>query len=147
MGTGIDSIAFFDGLATEMNAHPERFEILGDVDLDIGIVMRREGGDFRARLRLEGIECTGVAPLDEGDEDAVECWLDGDVKAWQEMFDNIRANGRATGQQTINSLTLLGTEIRLMGDDPMGVDKFSRFNQTLQELLDGAAHSAAAPVG
>ncbi len=147
MSTSIDSIEFFDGLASEMNSHPERYEILGDVDIDMGIVMHRPGGDFRARLRLEGIECTGVGPLDEGDESAVDCWLDGDLGAWQEMFENIRANGRATGQLTINSLTMLARQIHLRGDDPMGVDKFSRFNQTLQELFDGAARSAAAPVG
>lgn len=147
MSNAIDSIEFFDGLASEMNSHPDRYEILGDVDIDMGIVMRRSGGDFRARLRLEGIECTGVGPLEEGDERAVDCWLDGDVNAWHEMFDNIRANGRATGQLTINSLTMLAERIRLCGDDPMGVDKFSRFNQTLQELFDGAARSTAAPVG
>ena len=57
-------------------------------------------------------------------------------------LDDIVANGGASGRQTINSLTLLGTDIRLRGDDPMGTDKFSRFNQTLQEYLDGAARIA-----
>ena len=63
------------------------------------------------------------------------------------MFDDIVANGTASGRQTINSLALLGTgstDIRLRGDDPMGVDKFSRFNQTLQEYLDGASRLAVA---
>ena len=145
MSRAVDSIEFFDALASEMNSHPERFEILGDVDIDMGIVMRRPGEDFRARLRLEGIECTGVGALDEGDERAVDCWLDGDLGAWQEMFDEISADGQATGRQTINSLTLVGDRISLRGDDPMGVDKFSRFNQTIQELLDGAARTIAAP--
>lgn len=139
----VDSLEFFDGLASEMNSHPERFEILGDVDLDLGVVMRRPEGDFRARLRFEGIECTGVGPLEEGGERAVDCWLDGDVGVWQEMFDHIGENGRAAGRLTINSLTLVGDRIRLVGDDPMGADKFSRYNQTLQEFLDGAARTAA----
>ena len=60
------------------------------------------------------------------------------------MFDDIVRNGSASGRLTINSLALLATEIRLRGDDPMGVDKFSRFNQTLQEYLDGASRSAVA---
>jgi hypothetical protein len=71
--------------------------------------------------------------------------LDGPLVKWQEMFDDIVANGAASGRQTINSLALLATgpgDIRLRGDDPMGVDKFSRFNQTLQEYLDGAARVA-----
>ena len=48
-------------------------------------------------------------------------------------------HGRATGLQTINSLALLGDDIALGGSDPMGLDKFSRFNQTLQEFFDGAS--------
>ena len=29
MSAGVDTVAFFDALADEMNAHPERFELLG----------------------------------------------------------------------------------------------------------------------
>ena len=61
------------------------------------------------------------------------------------MFDNVRANGGATGSQTLNSLTLLGDRIALHGDDPMGVDRFHRFNQSVQEFFDGAAALDAAP--
>ena len=46
------------------------------------------------------------------------------------------------GLYTINSLALMGDRIRCEGDDPMGLDKFSRFNQTLQEFFDGARHLA-----
>ena len=141
MGATVDTLELFDALAREMNAHPERFEVLGDVDLDLGIVMHRPGGDaFGVRLTFEGLECTGVATMAPGEEHATECRLEGPVEAWEEMFADIRAHGRATGQHTINSLTLLGEQIHLRGDDPMGVDKFSRFNQSIQQFLDGAAH-------
>jgi hypothetical protein len=59
------------------------------------------------------------------------------------MVADILGNGRATGRYTINSLTLMGDEIRLRGADVMGVDKFSRFNQSLQEFFDGAANLSA----
>lgn len=141
----IDDVAFFDALAGEMNANPVLYEGLGDMDLDLGIVMRRDGtDDLRVRLRFEGIECTGVAEMDDGDEATTECYLDGPLAAWQAMFDDIVANGRATGRQTINSLTLLGEDIRVRGADPLGVDKFSRYNQTMQAFLDGAAAVASA---
>ena len=52
-------------------------------------------------------------------------------------------HGRAEGLQTINSLALLGGAIACVGNDPMGLDKFSRFNQTLQEFFDGAARVGA----
>jgi hypothetical protein len=60
------------------------------------------------------------------------------------MFDDITTNGRATGRRTINSLTLVGDRIDVRGDDPMGVDKFFRFNQTIQQFFDGAAQLAPA---
>lgn len=143
----IDSVAFFDALATEMNAHPETYEVLGDVDMDIALVMRADHGDFRVLLTFEGIACAGVNQIGDGDERAASCWLEGPLDAWQEMFDDIIANGRATGRQTINSLTLLGDRIAVHGDDPLGVDLFFRYNQTVQAFLDGAAVVAGAPAG
>ena len=138
--TPVDGIGFFDPLATEMNASPERYEILGDLDLVLGIVIARPSGDaFRARLTFDGIRCTDVSEMDAGDESTTDCWLEGPLEAWDEMVANIRDSGRATGRETLNSLTLVGDRIRLHGADVMGVDKFSRFNQSLQEFFDGAA--------
>lgn len=142
-GLPVDRVGFFDALAAEMNGHPETYEILGDVDIDLGLIMR-SGDDFRVRLRFEGIECTGVSEMEEGEEAATDCWLDGPLEAWQGMFDNIRSNGRATGRQTINSLSILGEPIRVRGADTLGVDKFFRYNQTMQTFFDGAASVAAA---
>lgn len=136
----IDTIAFFEALAAEMNAHPERYQILGDADMVGTVVMQRAGGDFRARVTFAELRCDGVDAVEAGEP--TDWSLVGPLDAWQEMFDDILANGRATGLQTINSLALLGDRIALAGDDPMGLDKFSRFNQTLQEFLDGAASLA-----
>jgi hypothetical protein len=137
---GVDDLRFFEPLADEMNAHPERYEVLGDLDLVLGVVMTRPQGDaFRAQLVFEGIRCIGVSEIDPGDERVADCWLEGPVDAWNDMVADIRANGRATGRHTLNSLTMIGDQIRLRGADVMGVDKFSRFNQSLQEFIDGTA--------
>ncbi|KAA0233067.1 MAG: hypothetical protein JJLCMIEE_02903 [Acidimicrobiales bacterium] len=147
-GNRIDSVDFFDSLAANMNSRPTEYEVLGDVDIDLGLLMRRrDDGDFRLRLRFEGIECTGVAEAEDGDEKLADCYLDGDIDAWQAMFDDIADNGRAVGRQTINSLTLVGEAIRVRGDDPLGIDKFFRYNQTMQAFLDGAAQLASAGAG
>ncbi len=142
----VDRIRFFEALADEMNADPTRFEVLGDVDMSIALVMRRPTGDaFRAQLVFDGIRCDGVDEIGEGDERQAHCWLEGDLADWQAMFANIVENGRAVGRQTINSLTLVGDRITVHGADPLGVDRFFRYNQTVQALLDGAAAVAAAP--
>lgn len=136
----IDTIQFFEALAAEMNAHPERYQILGDADMVGTVVMQRPGGDFRARIAFAELECAGVDEVETGEP--TDWSLVGSLGAWQVMFDDVLTNGRATGLQTINSLALMGDRIALVGDDPMGLDKFSRFNQTLQEFLDGAARLA-----
>jgi hypothetical protein len=144
MSARVDSVAFFDALASEMNAHPERYEVLGAADMVAEVVMSRPEGDFRVRLAFEELGCSGVTEV-EGDR-ARQCdfRLEGPVTAWRAMFDDIARNGRATRRWTINSLALLGDDIACVGDDPMGLDKFSRFNQSLQEFLDGARQ---VPVG
>jgi hypothetical protein len=138
----IDDEAFFVGLADELNAHPEQFKVLGDADMVAALVMRKTDGDFAVRIAFEGLRVEAVAEIPAADAALADYYLDGPFTAWQAMFDDILANGSASGRLTINSLALLGTDIRLRGDDPMGVDKFSRFNQTLQEYLDGAARTA-----
>ena len=140
----MDTVAFFDALAAEMNVHPERFELLGAADMVAEVVMTRPEGDFRVRLAFEGLGCSGVTEVEGDGAPVCDFRLVGPLAAWQAMFADIAANGRATGLWTINSLALLGTEIACVGDDPMGLDKFSRFNQSLQEFLDGARQ---VPVG
>jgi hypothetical protein len=136
----IDSLEFFDRLAGAMNADTSRYELLGDIDLELAVVMHRPGDDaFRALLGFHGIECETVAAIDEGAEVAAECWIEGDVGDWQAMFDAISRHGQATGEWTLNTLTIMGDRIRLRAADPMGWDKFHRFNQTLQDFVDAAA--------
>ncbi|HEX4905764.1 MAG TPA: hypothetical protein VFU93_09955, partial [Acidimicrobiales bacterium] len=88
---------------------------------------------------FHGITCDGVAEIDEGAERLADCWLDGTIEDWQAMFDCIGANGHAVDQWTLNTLTLFGDRISLHAADPMGEDRFSRFNQTLQEFVDASA--------
>jgi len=139
----VDRILLFRALAAEMNAHSERYRALGEADMDCILVMERAApgsgvAPWAVRLVFEGIRCDHVEEC-HADEPA-EFVLIGPLDAWERMFADIVDHGRATGRWTINSLALLGDEIRCEGPDPMGVDKFSRFNETLQEFLDGASH-------
>lgn len=144
MTAPIDSVAFFDDLSAAMAADSERYERLGDVDLELAIVMRRPDGDaFRVQLSFHGITCDGVATIAAGAERAADCWLEGDLESWQAMVADIAEHGHATGDWTLNTLTLFGERIALAATDPVGEDRFHRFNQTLQEFFDGAARIGA----
>jgi hypothetical protein len=138
----IDNANFFAGLADEMNTRTDQFRVLGDCDMVAALVMRKPDGDFAVRVTFEGLRCEEAVEVPADDAHLADFYLDGPYEMWQTMFDDILANGAASGRLTINSLAMLATDIRLRGDDPMGVDKFSRFNQTLQEYLDGAARIA-----
>ncbi len=137
----IDSLEFFDRLARLMNEDTSRYELLGDIDLELAVVMHRSDDDaFRVLLGFKGIECETVASIDDDDaESAAECWVEGSLDDWQAMFDDIARNGQATGPWTLNTLTIMGDKIQLKASDPMGWDKFHRFNQTLQDFVDASA--------
>lgn len=146
MSERADNLTFYQDLADLMNNNPDQYETLGEVDFTLGVVMADEAGsDLRLRLRFEDLGCTDVSALPEGGESSCDCWLEGDIDSWGEMFNDITTNGRATGRHTVNSLTLVGDRIDVRGDDPMGVDRFFRFNQTIQQFFDGAAELAPAP--
>jgi len=138
----IDSASFFAGLADEMNAHPDQF--LGDADMVAALVLRKPEGDFAVKVTFEALGVKSVEEISAADASKADYYLDGQIAAWQAMFDDILEHGAASGRMTINSLALLATDIRLRGNDPMGTDKFSRFNQSLQVYLDGAARTAVA---
>ena len=138
--TRVDRVELFDALAAAMGADPERYERLGDIELDLVIRMRREGEpDFLVSLGFHGITCDHVAPVEPDARRAADCWLDGDLAAWEAMFSNIASHGHAVDEWTLNTLTLFGERISLHATDPMGEDRFHRFNQTLQEFFDAAA--------
>lgn len=143
----VDDLALFDRLAGAMNAEPERYEHLGDLDLDLAVVMRRPSGNaFRAQLGFRGIQCETVAAIEAGDEAAADCWLEGDLADWEAMFADITTNGQAKGPWTLNTLTIMGERLQLRATDPMGWDKFHRFNQTLQEFFDAVGRISSQEV-
>lgn len=142
LAVSYDTVGWFSDLALVMNGSPERFTPLGDADTTFGVVMHDGTRTFAVQVSFEATRCAGVAS--SAPNAPCDFSLDGPLEAWSAMFDDILANGRATGLHTINSLVLLGDDIRLRGDDPMGLDKFSRFNQTIQEFFDGAARTSSA---
>lgn len=56
----IDDETFFRQLADEMNARPDVFRVLGDADMVVALVMRRQGANFAVRITFEGLRCEGA---------------------------------------------------------------------------------------
>lgn len=143
----VDSIELFEELAATMNAHPEIYEPLGWCDLDLAIVMQRPSADpFRVLLRFHDYGCDEVRLIDPGEETRADCWLEGGVDLWDDMFADVVANGRATGDLTLSSVVLLGERLEVRGLDAARIDRFFRFAETIQRFIDGAAAPAAVGV-
>ena len=139
----VDSPELFERLARRMASEEALFERLGDVEIDLALIMLRpEEEPFRVLLRFSGVTCTEVSVTAAGRERDADCWLEGALEYWEAMFSDICSHGHATGPWTLNALTLFGDRISLHAADPVGEDRFHRFNQTLQEFFDGAAVAA-----
>jgi hypothetical protein len=140
------SAGWFRALADRMAAHPEKYRRLGAMDLTL--VPRITFPDGHAEtfsLAFEGNHCRAVERLSAaqaiGGRHSVI--LEGEYGAWREMIENIRRHGHADLQHTLNYLTLPDWPFRLVAvDDAEGqldVDRFYRYNETLQEFFDEAA--------
>lgn len=132
------SIEFFERFQARMREEAERFRRLGFIDTTFGIRIRGER-DRCFVLSFEVFECASVRETARLEDEPVDFVLEGDLAAWCEMFENIRAHGRADAAHSINTLTHFGEKIRVVYDDPDGHDKLFRFNESIQEFFDLAA--------
>lgn len=134
----VTSLKLYEDLASTMNHQSERYRLLGDADMTVVFAIQTPAETLHVQLVFNEISCDAVDLVSADEAHLADFSLVGSSNAWSEMFDDIFANGGASGEWTINSLALRGDRISCEGDDPMGLDKFSRFNQTLQDFLDGA---------
>lgn len=139
------SLGWFHALAERMAARPEKYRKLGALDLTlVPRIIFPDGRSESYRLEFHGHGCRAVTTLASGEvpRDGHPVVLEGEYVAWREMVDNIRRHGRADLTHTLNYLTLPDWPLRLIaaGDDgQLDVDRFYRYNETLQEFFDDAA--------
>jgi hypothetical protein len=129
-----------------MAAQPEKYTKLGP--LDVTLVPRIVFPDGRTemyslafqRCACEHVE-QPVSPSAIAERHPVI--IEGEYAAWKEMVENIRSHGHADLQHTLNYLTLPDWPFRLAavdeGEGQLDVDRFYRYNETLQAFFDEAA--------
>lgn len=146
MSETFPSVGWFRVLADRMAAQPEKYRKLGGMDLTlVPRILFADGRRETYRLAFQGHRCTGVERVD--DTETVDgrhaVVMEGEYDAWRSMLENIRRNGRADLSHTLNYLTLPDWPFRLIpvddGEGQLDVDRFYRYNETLQEFFDEAA--------
>ncbi len=125
------SVEWFQAAADLLNAS-DSFRRLGTCDAEMGVQV----GDDYYEVDFEAFEVTGVRKIDAARADELDFVLVQSLDAWRAMLEDIKANGRATHDYTLNSLDLQSAEEFARGRDYHRRDAFYRFNQTFQEYFD-----------
>jgi hypothetical protein len=139
------SVAWFERLADRMQRYPEKYRKLGPVDMTL--VLRLTYPEGRSELYAVEFAGHGVRAVSQpadlsqvtGPHPVV---LAGAYDAFREMVANIREHGHADLTHTLNYLTLPDWPFALVAVDEdegqLDVDRFYRYNQSLQEFFDEA---------
>ena len=99
-------------------------------------------GDNIYSLTFEATECSGVVALEnEDDLNATDFYIELHPDDWKEMIENIKVNGAATADFTLNSLDLESPDgiARSWAEDQYRQDLFFRYNQTFQYFFDASS--------
>lgn len=133
------SLAWFEAVQALVNADPE-FRRLGNVDATMGV---KSGPDIFL-MTFQAFKCIQVSPGTDDDLFEVDFYLDMAPAMWQEMLMNIKANGAADHQHTLNTLDLRlpdGLSSNATGDQ-FKADMFFRYNESLQQFFNLSAQVA-----
>jgi hypothetical protein len=131
---------WFRALGRLMEAEGALFQRLGYAETRFVIRVLPEvennGGEDLVGIAIDGyrlIEAVSVGDLDSFDPDFIIC---AKRAIWNRMLAEIAESGRPSLRQTLSSLALIGEEMWLESRDQLREDKFYRYNQTLQEMLN-----------
>lgn len=89
------------------------------------------------QLAFHTFACAGVKELT--DSETADFILEAPYDTWKEMLQNIREKGQADRDHTLNTLTHLGSPIKVLYDDPEGHDRLFRYNESIQEFFNLSA--------
>lgn len=128
------SVEWFKEAADLLNKS-DSFKRLGTTDADMGVAVddRYYEIDFEAFEVKEAREITAERAAE------LDFTLTQSYDEWKAMLDNIKENGRAEHEFTLNSLDLRSEKELAIGKDYNRRDAFYRFNQTFQEYFDMAS--------
>jgi hypothetical protein len=141
--------AWFLALGRLMEAEGPLFQRLGYAETRFVVRVMPDypdnGGETLVGISIDGyrmIDAAVVNDLDAFDPDFVIC---AKRSVWDRMLNEIVESGRPSLRHTLSSLALVGDEMWLESADQLREDKFYRFNQTLQEILNLAAQLPPTP--
>ena len=130
------SVEWFQRLAEIANADPG-FQKFGTLEAIVAF----RCGDTLINVTFDLREAGDVHTIAEEEARDADFVIDLPPATWRTMIEDIKAHGRASGDQTLNSLDLMGDDpIHYnLAEDGYRADKFFRYNPSLQRFLDNAS--------
>lgn len=134
---------WFETMAADAAARPEVYRPLGFADLRL--VFEEVDGEQCRRfgLILDGYDVLAAGEVDDAASFGADATITGQKDTWDEMFANVIDNGGADGTHTLNAMSIAEAPLRVSSPDPVGRDKFFRYAETLQTLVDSLAAAPA----
>ncbi len=138
MGVKFPDADWFLALGRLMEAEGESFRRLGYAETRFVVrVVGEDGSTERATaVELDGYSLTRAAALADASGFDPDFTICATRAVWERMLDEIARDGRPQARHTLSSLALIGEELWLESEDQLREDKYYRYNQTLQELLN-----------
>ena len=132
------SVEWFDTVREIFNSD-EAYQQAGGGTCDsmVGIKV----GDGLFMLVFDGEDCVEARTATDDDLSEADFYLDMSEDGWREMIENIKQNGTADFEHTLNSLDLNMPDglSQTANDDQYRQDLFFRYNQSYQYFFDASA--------
>jgi hypothetical protein len=136
MALTFPSVEWFQALADIAN-EDERFKKYGRMNADVGFKI----GDKAYNVTFDVLTVTDIREIAQVELIHADFVIDIPTDRWQGMLEDIKANGLATSDWTLNTLDLVLDEPihANLADDGFAADKFFRYNPSLQRFFDNAS--------
>ena len=128
------SVEWFRAVADLVN-QDEEYHRLGTCDARVGMQV----GERTFLVVFEAFEVTEIREVSDPAAEDLDFTLVLPPERWQEMIQNIKENGRADLDHTLNSIDLATPEEFAQAVDYYRRDLFYRFNQSFQHFFDSSA--------
>ena len=132
------SVEWLDEVRNAFNANEEYHGAGGGAcEAAVGLKV----GQRNFQVTFEGLECIEAREIEDDDLTDVDFYLELQPDEWREMIENIKANGSAGLDYTLNTLDLSQEDgfAKSRSDDQYRQDLFFRYNQTLQFFFDASS--------
>ncbi len=127
------SLEWFEAVRALVN-EDTTFRSLGSIDTQMGV---KSGSDIFV-MTFQAFACVAVRAGTDDDLFELDFYLDMPPETWREMLTNIKENGTADHQHTLNTLDLRlpdGLSSNATGDQ-FKADMFFRYNESLQQFFN-----------